>query len=341
MRAVGLYEPSLLDPGQALVDLDVPVPEPRPRDLRVAVRAVSINPADIYMRKSFAPTQGQPQILGYDASGIVESVGSEVSLFNVGDEVFYAGDMTRPGSNSELQLVDERIVGLKPKTLSFTEAAAMPLTSITAWELLFDKLGVVFGSKTDPGVLLIINGAGGVGSMLTQLARQLTGLTVVATASRPESIGWCRQMGAHYVINHHEPLDHGLREIGIEQVNFVAGLTGSDRQMSAIATVIAPQGKFALIDDPKPFDISPLKLKSVSVHWELMFTRSMFQTADMIAQHRLLTSISDLVDLGILRTTLTNSIGPMSAATIARGHTLAETGRSIGKIVLGGFPTTS
>jgi zinc-binding alcohol dehydrogenase family protein len=337
MRAVGLFEPSPLGAEQALADLDIREPQPGPRDLKVAIRAVSINPADTFMRRRFTPTPGSPRILGYDASGIVEAVGSDVSLFKAGDEVFYAGDMTRAGSNAEFQVVDERIAGLKPKNLSFTEAAAMPLTSITAWELLFDRLGVGYGSKSTPGVLLIINGAGGVGSMLTQLARQLTGLTVVATASRPETLSWCEKMGAHHVINHHEPLDEGLHKIGIQQADFVAGLTGSDRQMPAIVKAIAPQGRFALIDDPKVLDITPFKLKCVSVHWELMFTRSMFHTPDMIEQHRLLTSVAELVELGVLRTTLTTNLGPMSAATIAQGHSLAESGRSIGKIALSGF----
>ncbi|WP_213775780.1 zinc-binding alcohol dehydrogenase family protein [Bradyrhizobium sp. dw_78] len=340
MRAVGLFEPSPLSAEQTLADLEIPAPEPGPRDLKVAVRAVSINPADYFMRRQFTPTPGKPRVLGYDASGVVEAVGSDISLFKPGDEVFYAGDMTRAGSNAELQLVDERIVGPKPKTLSFLEAAAMPLTSITAWELLFDRLGVGYGSESTPGVLLIINGAGGVGSMLTQLARQLTGLTVVATASRPETIAWCEEMGAHHVINHHEPLDEGLRRIGIEQADFIAGLTGSDRQMSAIVKVIAPQGRFALIDNPDVLDIAPFKLKCVSVHWEMMFTRSMFHTPDMIQQHRLLTSVAELVDVGVLRTTLMTKLGPMSAATIAHGHSLAESGRSIGKIVLSGFPVT-
>lgn len=337
MRAVGFFEPSPLCAKKALIDLDIQEPHPGPRDLKVAVRAVSINPVDTFMRRQFTPTPGAPKVLGYDAAGIVEAVGTDVSLFKPGDEVFYAGDMTRAGSNATFQLVDERIVGPKPKTLSFLEAAAMPLTSIAAWELLFDRLGVGYGSKSIPGVLLIINGAGGVGSMLTQLARQLTGLCIVATASRPETMAWCRKMGAHHVINHHEPIDLELLRIGIGQVDFIASLTGSDRQMPAIVNAIAPQGRFALIDDPKVLDITPFKLKSVSVHWESMFTRTMFHTPDMIAQHRLLASVADLVDAGVLRTTLTTSLGPMSASTLARGHSLAESGRTIGKIVLGAF----
>jgi zinc-binding alcohol dehydrogenase family protein len=337
MRAVGLVESPISGSKPDLAEFDIPMPEPGPRDLRVAVRAVSINRADIAMRGRPTAEWACPPVLGYDASGVVEAVGSDVSLFRPGDEVFYAGDMTRAGSNAEFQVVDERIAGPKPKTLSFTEAAAMPLTSITAWELLFDRLGVGYGSKCVPGVLLIINGAGGVGSMLIQLARQLTGLTIVATASRPESVAWCRQMGAHHVVDHHQPLDRELARIGIEQADFVAGLTGSDRQLPAITKVIAPQGRFALIDDPKILDIAPLKLKSVSVHWELMFTRSIFRTSDMISQHRLLASVADLVDAGVLRTTLTTSLGPMSAATIAQGQDMAESGRSIGKIVLSGF----
>jgi len=337
MRVVGLFGPSELSAEQVLSDLEVPDIVPGPRDLKVSVRAVSLNPADVFMRKNFKPTPGVAQVLGYDAAGVVEEVGPQVSLFRPGDEVFYAGDVTRPGSNAEYQLVDERIVSLKPRTLSFTEAAAMPLTSITAWELLFDRLSVGFGTKTSAGVILIINGAGGVGSMLIQFARRLTGLTVVATASRPETTAWCMSLGAHHVINHHEPLDEGLHRVGIEHANYIAGLSGSDRQMPSIVRAIAPQGRFALIDDPKVLDVAPLKLKCVSVHWELMFTRSMFQTPDMIAQHRLLTSVAELVDARVLRTTLTTSLGPMSAETIAQGHRLVESGRSIGKTVLSGF----
>jgi zinc-binding alcohol dehydrogenase family protein len=337
VRAVGFYQPLPISDDHSLVDLALPVPEPGPRDLRVAVRAVSVNPADTKLRAGSRPQRGEARILGFDASGVVEAVGSQVSLFKPGDEVFYAGDITRPGRNAEFHVVDERIVGRKPASLSFAEAAALALTAITAWELLFDRLGVVFGSKVTPGVLLVVNGAGGVGSMLTQMARRLTGLTVVATASRPETAAWCKSMGAHHVIDHRQALDEGLRNIGIEHADFVAGLTASDRHLPSIVELIAPQGRFALIDDPKTLDIVPFKTKSVSVHWELMFTRPMFATPDMIAQHRLLDAVADLVDAGVLRSTLKENLGPISAANLRAAHAALEGGRSIGKTVLEAF----
>ena len=276
-------------------------------------------------------------MLGFDAAGVVESVGTEVTLFRPGDEVFYAGSISRPGTNSELHLVDERIVGRKPVSLSFAQAAALPLTSITAWELLFDRLGVVHGDKSRTGTLLVINGAGGVGSVLTQITRRLTGLTVVATASRPESVAWCREMGAHHVVDHHRPLDEGLKEVGIDQVEYVAGLTATDKHLPAIIVAIAPQGKLAVIDDPQSLDILPFKRKSVSVHWEFMFTRPVFGTPDMIAQHRLLNEVATLVNDGLLNSTMFDDSGPINATNLRRVHAMIESGRSIGKTVLSSF----
>jgi zinc-binding alcohol dehydrogenase family protein len=335
MKAIGYRQPLPLTNPESLLDLDLPIPQPGPRDLRVAVRAVSVNPVDVKQRANAQPPAGQVRVLGFDSAGIVDAVGADVSLFKPGDAVFYAGAIDRPGSNSEFQLVDERIVGPKPASLDFDAAAALPLTAITAWELLFDRLCVAHGATG--GTLLVINGAGGVGSILIQIARQLTGLTVVATASRPETIDWCRAMGAHHVIDHTHPLDEGLRAIGIAQVEYVAGLTATDRHLGAIVKAIAPQGKLALIDDPKTLDIVPLKRKCVSIHWELMFTRSMFQTGDMIEQHRLLTEVSRLVDAGTLRSTMTANAGRIDAEGLKRVHALVETGRSIGKTVLAGF----
>ncbi|MFC7396851.1 zinc-binding alcohol dehydrogenase family protein [Chelatococcus sp. GCM10030263] len=339
MKAIGYHKSLPITDDEALVELDLPMPEPGPRDLRVAVKAVSVNPVDVKLRARAAPPAGSPRVLGFDAAGVVEAVGAEVTLFKPGDEVFYAGVMTRPGSNSEFHLVDERIAGPKPRSLSFAEAAALPLTAMTAWELLFDRLGVAYGRKTGGGTLLIVNGAGGVGSILTQIARRLTGLTVVATASRPETIAWVEKMGADHVIDHRRPLDEELKAIGIPEVEYVAGLTATDAHLPAIAEALAPQGKLALIDDPKVLDIVPLKRKSISVHWELMFTRPMFQTPDMIEQHRILTEVAALVDAGVLRTTLTDDLGPITAANLRRAHALLESGRAIGKTVLAGFDT--
>ncbi len=338
MKAIGFRTPLPLTDADALLDLDLPLPTPGPRDLRVAVRAVSANPVDVKVRANAMPPQGEARVLGFDAAGIVDAVGAEVTLFQPGDEVFYAGAIDRPGTNSAFHLVDERIVGRKPATLSFTEAAALPLTAITAWELLFDRLQVPYGVKRQGGTLLIINGAGGVGSILTQIARRLTGLTVVATASRPETVAWCLKMGAHHVIDHRKPLNEELVAIGMPQVDYVASLTATAAHLPAILAAIAPQGHLALIDDPASLDIVPFKRKSVSVHWELMFTRSLFGTADMIEQHRLLNEVADLVDAGVLVTTLTQDAGPITAENLRRVHGLVESGRSIGKAVLTGFP---
>jgi zinc-binding alcohol dehydrogenase family protein len=337
MKAVGYRVAGPISADDSLIDLELPAPQPAPHDLRVAVKAISVNPADVQIRARMSPPSGEVRILGFDAAGVVDSIGSNVTLFQPGDEVFYAGAMDRPGTNSELHLVDERVVGHKPKTVRFSEAAALPLTSIAAWELLFDRLVVPYGVKTEAGSLLIINGAGGVGSILTQLARRLTGLTIIATASRPETEAWCRKMGAHHVINHHHPLDQGLKEIGIGQVEYVAGLTATDKHLPAIAEAIAPNGRLALIDDPRVFDIVSLKRKSVSVHWELMFTPTLYQTPDMIKQNHLLNEVAALVDAGLLRTTLTEEAGPINALNLKRVHARVEGHRNIGKTVLSGF----
>jgi zinc-binding alcohol dehydrogenase family protein len=337
MKAIGYRQPGSIDRADALIDLNLPDPVPGPRDLLVRVKAVSVNPVDVKVRAAASARDGEAKILGWDAAGVVEAVGGEVSLFAPGDEVFYAGDITRPGTNAELHLVDERIVGHKPKTLDWAQAAALPLTAITAWELLFDRLRVPYGRRQGAGTLLVINGAGGVGSILIQLARRLTGLTVIATASRAGTIDWVTKMGAHHVIDHHQPLDTELARIGIPQVDYVAGLTASEGYLPLFPKIVAPQGQIALIDDPAHFDIVPLKRKAITVSWEAMFTRSMYQTADMIEQHRLLEEVAHLVDAGVLVTTLTNTMSPIDAATLIAAHRLVESGTSIGKTVLAGF----
>jgi len=336
MKAVGYYHPLPISDDQALVELELPTPTLRPHDLLVRVHAVSVNPVDVKQRAAAAPPAGAARVLGFDAAGVVEAVGPQVSLFRPGDAVFYAGAIDRPGSNAELQAVDERIVGPKPVTLSFAQAAALPLTSLTAWELLFDRLRVPHGEATTGDAILIVNGAGGVGSVLTQIARRLTGLTVIATASRPETVEWCTAMGAHHVIDHRQPLDQGLAALGIPQVRYVAGLTASAQHHAAIVESLAPQGALALIDDPKTFDVVPFKRKSLSVHWELMFTRSLFGTPDIAAQHRILAEVSALVDRGVLRSTLQQEIGALTPDNLRRAHAAVESGRSIGKLVLAG-----
>jgi zinc-binding alcohol dehydrogenase family protein len=337
MKAVGYKKSLPIEDAESLVDFVAEKPEPQGRDIRVAVKAVSVNPVDTKVRKRAAPPEGETKILGYDAVGVVDAVGPDVTLFKPGDEVFYAGSILRQGTNSEFHLVDERIVGAKPKMLSFTQAAALPLTSITAWELLFDRLGVNPGKNVDPRTLLIVGGAGGVGSILIQLARRLTGLTVVATASRPESQKWCLDLGAHAVIDHARPMKDQIEKLKFPPVALVASLTYTDQHYKALADLIAPQGKFGLIDDPQEFNVAVFKGKAVSIHWESMFTRSSFQTADMIAQHHLLNDVADLIDKGVLRTTLDQTFGAINAANLKRAHALIESGKSRGKIVLEGW----
>jgi NADPH2:quinone reductase len=301
------------------------------------VKAISANPVDYKVRKRAEPPEGEFKILGFDAAGIVDAVGPEATLFEPGDEVFYAGSILRQGTNSEFHLVDERIVGKKPTSLSFAHSAALPLTSITAWELLFDRLGAVPGKSVDPRTLLVVGGAGGVGSILIQLARRLTGLTVLATATRPESQKWCLELGAHAVVDHARPMKDQVESLRVPPVALVASLTATDHHYKAIADLMAPQGKFGLIDDPAEFTVGVFKGKAISIHWESMFTRSSFKTADMIAQHHLLNDVSDLIDKGVLRTTLHQIFGTINAANLKRAHALLESGKSRGKIVLEGW----
>jgi len=324
----------LTDPA-SLYDSDLPAPVPGPRDLLVEVRAIAVNPVDTKVRAGSGSTD-QPKVLGWDAVGVVRAIGEQVTLFQPGDEVFYAGAIDRPGSYSELHLVDERIVGHKPRSLDNASAAALPLTSITAWELLFDRLGVREGGGEGQS-LLIVGASGGVGSILTQLARQLTNLTVIGTASRPETQAWVRQLGAHQVIDHNQPLAPQLDAVGIGQVDLVISLTHTDRHFAQLVEVLRPQGRLALIDDPASLDVVPLKRKSLSLHWELMFTRSLYQTADMIKQHELLERIAGLVDEGVIKTTLGEHFGAINAANLRRAHELIESGKAKGKVVLEGF----
>lgn len=335
MKAISFTEHALpIEDPQALYDTDIPQPTPGPRDLLVEVRAVSVNPVDTKVRAGTFTKE--PKILGWDAAGIVRAVGAEVTLFQPGDEVFYAGSIARTGSYSELHLADERIVGHKPRSLGAADAAALPLTSITAWELLFDRLGVVEGAGEDK-YLLITGAAGGVGSMLVQLARQLTRLTVIGTASRPETADWVKQLGAHHVIDHRQPLLAQLQAIGIAEVDYVASLTHTEQHFLQLIEVLKPQGRLGVIDDPASLDVMPLKRKSLSLHWELMFTRSLYETADMIEQHHLLNRVSDLLDLGVLQTTVGEHFGAINAANMRRAHALIESGKARGKIVLEGF----
>ncbi len=337
MKAVGYHTPLPIDHPQALLDLELPAPTPGPHDLLVRVRAVSVNPVDTKVRKSAAPEAGAAKVLGWDAVGTVEALGSQVQGFAVGDRVYYAGSIDRPGSNAELHAVDARIAARAPATLSDAQAAALPLTSITAYELLFDRLRVARGAASQGQALLVMGGAGGVGSVLIQLARQLTGLRVVATASRAETRQWCLDLGAHDVIDHRQPLASQLAALGLPQIDMVASLTHTADYFAQYVECLKPQGQIALIDDMPTLDVVPLKRKSLSLHWELMFTRPLFGTPDLAAQGALLAEVAALADAGRLRSTLTATLGPIDAEHLRQAHALLESGTAIGKVVLEGF----
>ena len=339
MKAVGYRQAGLpLSDPRALEDLVLPDPAaPTGHDLLVRVHAVSVNPRDVKSRMAIAATPDRPVVPGYDASGIVEAVGPEARLFRPGDAVFYAGVLDRQGSNAELQLVDERIVGRKPASLGHAAAASLPLTALTAWEMLFDRLEVPRGDTAD-GALLIVGGAGGVPSIAIQLARLLTGATVIATASRPESAAWVRGLGAQHVVDHARPLAAQVSAIaGLPPVRWIFSTHTSRDSWAELARIVAPQGRIGLIDDPEPLDLRLVKFKSVSIHWEAMFTRPMFATADMIRQHEILCEIAALVDAGRLRATATHVYGTIRADNLRRAHAAIEAGRVVGKIVLEGF----
>ncbi|RZI83094.1 MAG: zinc-binding alcohol dehydrogenase family protein [Rubrivivax sp.] len=343
MKAVGYFQSRSIDHPESLIDLTVPAPRPGERDLLVAVQAVSVNPVDTKVRASRAAAgDGAPVVLGWDAVGTVLEVGSAVEGFAPGDRVWYAGDITRQGSNAQQQVVDARIVSRAPSSLSDAQAAAMPLTVITAWELLFDRLQVPRADalSASPATLLITGGAGGVGSILIQLARRLTGLTVVVTASRPETRQWCLDMGAHHVIDHQEALGPQWALLGdLPPVRYVASLTHTGRHYAALIDLLAPQGRLGLIDDfdAQAVDIRLAKPKSISLHWEMMFARSRFQTDDMAEQGRLLAEVARLMDARTLRTTLAEVMGPIDAATLRQAHARLESGTMLGKLVLEGF----
>jgi len=334
MKAIGYLKSLPIDTAEALIDIELPKPVASGNDVLVRVEAISVNPIDTKIRRTVTPEGSEYKVLGWDASGIVDSVGENVTLFKPGDKVWYAGAINRSGSNAEYHLVDERIVAKMPESLSFVDAAALPLTSITAWELLFDRLNL---SAESDGELLIIGAPGGVGSIMIQLAKKLTKLTVIATASRPETKEWVTSLGADHVIDHRKPLADELKLIGLDHVKYIASLTHTSDHLDAIIEIIAPQGRLGVIDDLETFDIMPFKRKSVSVHWELMFTRSLFETEDMVEQHKLLSTIAKMVDAGELQSTIASNFGTINADNLIRAHTLLESGKSKGKIVLSGF----
>lgn len=336
MKAIGYYNALPIDNADALQDLELPAPTPGKRDLLVRVKAISVNPVDTKVRKSVTPAAGHAKVLGWDVVGIVEAMGEGVTHFKVGDRVYYAGSITRPGANSELHAVDERIVALAPSSLDDAQAAALPLTTITAYELLFDRFGVAKDGGAGQ-TLLIVGGAGGVGSILIQLARQLTKLQVVATASRAETRQWCLDLGAHAVIDHSKPLAEELRSAGLGEVDYVASLTHTPHHFAQIIESLKPQGAIGVIDDMSTLDVTPLKAKGLALHWEAMFVRSRFETPDMAEQGKLLAEVAALVDAGKVRTTINASFGTINAVNLKKAHAFIESGKAQGKVVLQGF----
>ncbi|MBE9068151.1 zinc-binding alcohol dehydrogenase family protein [Leptolyngbya cf. ectocarpi LEGE 11479] len=333
MKAIGYTEAGPISADSALIEFEADSPKPGPNDLLVEVRGVSVNPVDVKLRSKAQPDSGH-RILGFDAAGVVKEVGSDVTRFQPGDDVFYAGDVTRPGTNAQFHVVDERIVGRKPSSLGFAEAAGIPLTSITAWEILFDSFGFKEGDGAGES-LLVIGGAGGVGSILIQLAKKLTGLSVIATASRDDTREWVAKMGADHIINHRNPLDKEMEALGISP-RYVASLTHTASHYGAIQALIKPRGHIALIDDPGSLDVVPLKSKALSLSWEFMFARSMFQTEDMDKQHQLLNRVSELLDDGTLISTVNHHGGILNVENLRAAHELQESGKAIGKTVLDG-----
>jgi NADPH2:quinone reductase len=340
MKAIGFDRYLPKENPSSFLDLNIPNPVAEGRDLLVRVKAISVNPVDTKIRSRAEGILDEPRIIGWDVAGIVESIGDKVSLFKPGDPVYYAGDITRPGCNSDYHLVDERIVGRKPESLSFEEAAAMPLTTITAWEALFDRMNVGKAPGKQKS-LLIIGGAGGVGSIAIQLAKVVAGMKVIATASRTESADWCRKLGADEIINHHKPFSEEFSRIGVDGVDYILCLNSTEMHIGNMADVINPQGRICTIvetKDNQPVDVNVFQGKSVGFMWELMFTRSMFNTVDMQAQGDLLNEVSGLLDKGLLKTTMTQSCGSLTTENLRMAHGLIETGRAIGKIVLSGIP---
>ncbi|WP_316817601.1 zinc-binding alcohol dehydrogenase family protein [Pedobacter nyackensis] len=334
MKAIGFKKSLPITEQDSFIEFEIAKPIPGAQDLLVKIKAVSVNPVDFKIRQNSAVDKilETPKIIGWDAVGIVEAVGEKVSLFKVGDEVFYAGDITRQGSNAEYQIIDERIVGKKPSRLSDAQTAAMPLTALTAWEILFDRMHI---SDKDKGKsILIIGGAGGVGSVAIQVAKKLAGLQVITTASRPESVEWCKKQGADFVVNHRNLLEE-VRNAGFQQVDFIVDFVDVNQYWNAFVELIKPQGRIGSISDPaEPVNLRQLKGKSVSFHWELMFTRAMFQTEDMIGQHHILNKIAELLDDGTLKTTLNETLKGFTAEHFKQAHQMLESGSAIGKIVI-------
>lgn len=337
MKAVGYTAPGPIDRADALIDFETEKPSPTGYDLLVQVQAISVNPVDYKIRMNRPPEGDAPAILGWDAVGEVVAVGDKVTAFKPGEFVWYAGAIDRPGTNAEYHLVDERIVGRKPSSVTNAQAAALPLTTLTAYEMLIDRLKVADPVPGGARSILIIGGAGGVGSIAIQLARALTDLTVIATASRPETAAWVTELGAHHVVDHSKPLPEQIDALGIGAPSYAFSTNQTGQYIDQLAELLAPQGRFGLIDDPDTLSIMPFKMKSISIHWEFMYTRSLFQTADIGRQSEILNEVSALLDAGKIRSTATETIGVINAANLKHAHALLESGKARGKMVLEGF----
>ena len=338
MKAVALTRYLPISDPESFLDVTLPDPRPAGRDILVEVEAVSVNPVDTKQRAPNPKVEAQPRVLGWDAAGTVTAVGPEVTLFRPGDAVYYAGDISRPGSNSRLALVDERIVARKPGTMDFAQAAAIPLTAITAWEAFFDRMKIDPAGAHRGRSLLIIGGAGGVGSIGIQIAKVVAGLKVVATASRPETVAWVKELGADHVVDHSKPLRPQMEALGMEQVDYIANFNDPDRYWDEMGDLVAPQGAVCMIVGPKgPLAQDAVRGKSATVCWELMFTRPRFKTPDMIEQHRLLARVAELIDAGKIRGTLRETLRPINAANLRAAHAKLESGTMIGKLVVAGW----
>jgi zinc-binding alcohol dehydrogenase family protein len=336
MKAVALTQYLPIENPNAFLDVTLETPSPQGHDILVGVKAVAVNPVDTKVRAPKDTVEPSPRVIGYDASGVVEAVGPDVTLFKVGDAVYYAGDITRSGTNQEFHLVDERIVGHKPTSLSHAEAAALPLTTITAYEAFFDRLGIDRNGADKGQTILIIGAAGGVGSIGIQLAKQ-AGLTVIATASRPETSAWVQDLGADHVINHREDMVAQVRALGMHHVDHIA-VFNDMRHWDAAVELIRPQGGIVSIDGTdSPMPMAGMKMKAASLHWEFMFARPMHKTPDMIEQHKLLSHVAKEIDAGRIRTTVSQVLTPINAANMREAHRLVETGMAKGKIVVEGF----
>lgn len=336
MKAIVIHQPNTINDLQPFSEIDIDKPVPKGKDILVKIKAISINPADLKVKKSYKSENNIPKILGWDAVGIVDDIGNEVLNFKVGDEVYYAGAIDRPGSYAEYQLVDERIVAKKPRILSYANSAAYPLVSLTAWEALFDRLMINNkNSDDDKGEsILIIGGAGGVGSIAIQLIKILTKIKVIATASRPESTKWVHQLGADHIINHHNSLVEQFKNQNLEKIKYVFSTNSTERYVSDLKEILQPQGKLVLIDDPDFFDVSLFKAKSISINWEFMFTRSLFQTKDLNKQSTILEEISNLIEKSKIKNINTLTLNGLSVQNIEKAHSLLETNSTIGKITI-------